>query len=432
MIALEVVLSVLLLLLAQTAGLSQVLTVATILFIAMGFVAATHDVAIDGYYLEALDEKGQSEFVGYRAAAWRVAAVASGGGILAAAGTIGWWAAWMVAFVAMVGLTTYHWFFLPTVETRGHTWLQLAKRVLRPRVLMVGVVIAALAALERQRPVFSPVFKAVKVRVQAVPGLAEISTAGWIGIGLLLAMVILLAFLPTLRGRLDRSDSDYARAFVDFLEQPKVGRILALVVLFRVGESFLLKMRYPFLRDEVGMSTEFFGIAIVGIGSVATIIGTMVGGHLIARDGLRRWLWPFVVAQNLLNLLYMAVALLDDPSQLGPYAVSGLIMVEHLGAGLGTAVFMVYIMRCCDPRHRATHMAILTALMSIGFSLAGTVSGFLAAAMGYELYFGFTFLATFPAMGLLFFVPHLDGREEADSAEGAEAGEDEDDESSQA
>jgi PAT family beta-lactamase induction signal transducer AmpG len=65
-------------------------------------------------------------------------------------------------------------------------------------------------------------------------------------------------------------------------------------------------------------------------------------------------------------------------------------------------------------------MAILTALMSIGFSLAGTVSGFLAAGMGYDLYFGFTFLATFPAMALLFFVPHLDGREEIESAEGAD------------
>ena len=88
-----------------------------------------------------------------------------------------------------------------------------------------------------------------------------------------------------------------------------------------------------------------------------------------------------------------------------------MILLENFGAGLGTAVFMIYIMRCCDPRHRAAHMAIVTALMSIGFTAAGVASGFLADRMGFSLYFGFTFLATLPAMVILPFAPHLDGRE---------------------
>ncbi len=36
-------------------------------------MAATHDMAIDGYYMEALDEKGQARFVGYRVMAYRIA-----------------------------------------------------------------------------------------------------------------------------------------------------------------------------------------------------------------------------------------------------------------------------------------------------------------------------------------------------------------------
>ena len=93
-----------------------------------------------------------------------------------------------------------------------------------------------------------------------------------------------------------------------------------------------------------------------------------------------------------------------------------IIALESLGSGLGTAVFMVYLMRCCRPDFKAAHMAIVTALMSVGFTLAGVGSGFAAEAMGYTVYFGVSFLATIPGMVLIPFIPHLDGREEEPEA----------------
>ena len=116
----------------------------------------------------------------------------------------------------------------------------------------------------------------------------------------------------------------------------------------------------------------------------------------------------------------MGVASLPDPTILAPSdgaswlawaPLTAVVLAEHAGAGLGTAVFMVYIMRTCDPSHKAAHMAIVTALMSLGFTLAGVLSGFLAESLGFTLYFGFTFVATIPGMALIFFIPHLDGRE---------------------
>lgn len=414
LIAVELFLCVVLALMALSTSLPDVLAAASVLFMVMAIGAATHDIAIDGYYLEALDDKGQSEFVGYRAAAWRVASVVSGGGLLIVVGMLGWSIAWWLATAVMVALTAYHLALLPLAEARRRPIGRLLAAIVRPRIVLVGVALAAVIALERQRPTLRPALRAVAEVVVQIPGLGwlgDLSVSSLIGLALLAVLLVGLACLPVIRARIGTSDSEYARAFVDFLDQPKAGRILALVLLFRVGESLVLKMRYPFLRDEVQMSPEFFGFAIVGVGGVATIVATLVGGHLISRDGLRRWLWPFVVSQNVLNLLYMAVAMTPDPSALGVWVVTGLILVEHLGAGLGTAVLMVYIMRACDPRHRATHMAILTALMSVGFALAGVVSGFLAAAVGYGPYFALSFVATVPAMLLLPRVPHIDGRE---------------------
>jgi PAT family beta-lactamase induction signal transducer AmpG len=56
-------------------------------------------------------------------------------------------------------------------------------------------------------------------------------------------------------------------------------------------------------------------------------------------------------------------------------------------------------------------MAVLTAIMSIGFTIAGMASGFLVEALGgFAPYFVFTFVATVPSMLLVPFVPFMDGR----------------------
>ena len=59
------------------------------LLFAGAFLAATHDIAIDGYYMEALDKAGQARFVGYRVMAYRLAMMA-GTGIVVTIGAEKW------------------------------------------------------------------------------------------------------------------------------------------------------------------------------------------------------------------------------------------------------------------------------------------------------------------------------------------------------
>jgi MFS transporter, PAT family, beta-lactamase induction signal transducer AmpG len=207
---------------------------------------------------------------------------------------------------------------------------------------------------------------------------------------------------------LDRHDSAYARSFLVFLAQPRVGALLAFVLLFRTGESFLQKMRWPFLHRELDLGLSAYGFANGTVGLLSTFVATLLGGYLIARYGLRRFVWPFLLAQNVLNLLYAGLAMWPEPAEIGLGTITIVVAIEHFGAGLGTAVLMVYLMRCCDPAHKAAHMALLTALASVGFTLAGVASGALAELMGYGPYFLLTFAATLPSMALVLVVPHLD------------------------
>jgi PAT family beta-lactamase induction signal transducer AmpG len=229
-----------------------------------------------------------------------------------------------------------------------------------------------------------------------------------------------LLALPVLKRRYRHSDAPHARAFMSFLDQRRVGAMLGFTLCFRLGESFLGKMKLAFLHRELGMPMDHFGAANGTIGIVALFVATLVGGRMIARDGLRKWIWPFVLGQNVLNLLYAGAAWLGLRELWQQYLIIG---VERFGEGLGTAVFMVYLMRTCDPKHKAAHFAIVSALMSLGFTFAGTVSGQIAEALGFANYFVFSFLATVPGMLLIFWLPHLDGRENAQEAAAGAASE---------
>ncbi|MFV8751615.1 hypothetical protein ACNOYE_13810 [Nannocystaceae bacterium ST9] len=429
----EVALVVLIALIALlSAGAEAALGLLALGFLILGLLSATHDIAIDGYYLEALDPIEQSRWVGFRAASYRLAMLAVGGPLLWLCAKIGWTGGLGLAALAMALLLGYHTLLLPDIERRKRSWVALLAPLASVRGLAIVGVIAGIWALENYLALGTAASFEIREFVDARPAMAWLSDklagGAWAAVLLLLALLVGLALLPLLRRRLRaRRDagglSDYAANFVSFLDQPRVGVILAFIILFRTGESFLQKMRWPFLDDVLHLPLEQFGMINGTIGVVASFLATILGGRLIARDGLRKWIWPFVLAQNLLNLLYVGLALLPwdwfprDPELasampigIETLTVSAVIVAEHIGAGFGTAVFMVYIMRACDPAHKAGHMAIVTALMSVSFTIAGVGSGFIAAEIGYASYFGFTFVATVPAMLLILFVPYLDGR----------------------
>jgi PAT family beta-lactamase induction signal transducer AmpG len=413
LLATEVVILVLLVVIALlAAGRGVALWPLAIGFVILALLSATHDIAIDGFYMEVLDGEEQSKFVGYRAAAYRIAVLVIGGPLVAVSAWFGWTVGLALAAGIMLALLAYHSYALPRTERAKQPWQALARALVSWRVLPLWLTAAALIVLEQRFALATALSFRFEALVRTAPWLAEIGIGGWAVIGLALALVLLF---PIVRGRLRKhregASSAYAESFVSFLAQPKVGIMLAFVILFRTGESFLQKMRWPFFDDVVQLPLDVYGVANGTVGVLASFVATIIGGRLIARDGLRRWIWPFMLAQNLLNLLYVGLALVPDPASVSTAAVATIIAIEHAGAGLGTAVFMVYLMRTCDPAHKAGHFAIVSALMSLSFTVAGVASGFLADAIGFANYFGFTFLATIPSMLLIFFIPHLDGRQ---------------------
>jgi PAT family beta-lactamase induction signal transducer AmpG len=396
-----------------TSAPSGIKIIAVLLFIG-SFIAATHDMAIDGYYMEALDEAGQAKFVGYRVMAYRIAMMTGTGVIVTIGATAGWFASYLASAVLLFLLTLYHFNFLPKVEKEKKPFCELLKSLLEGRFLLIlivmGLLIIGLFTFREE----------VQRAMAGAPFLLRITSSGWIGIGLLLVLILLASFREKVKRLLLRDrESFYARAFMTYMDRDRMAVVLAFIILMRTGESMLSSMVSPFMVD-LGIKVHYGWIS-GGAGLPFSILGAMAGGWMISKYSLGRTIWPFLLAQNLTNLVYMALALHLSPylalntgaQEITSIGSGNLFFValvhafDQFAGGLGTSVLVTFLMRTCLPDFKAAHFAIGTGLMNLSGVFAGVAGGFLAERLGYGYFFGISFLASIPGMALIFFVPLL-------------------------
>jgi len=387
------------------------------LFLIGAFVSATHDIAIDGYYMEALDNDGQAKFVGYRVMAYRIAMM-TGTGVIVTLGTAFNWTLAFSGGAAIFGFFfLYHLFFLPEPQKIVHPFRELARSIATLKTLGIGLA-GVLAILTIKRGIETPF---VQKLTTDIPFLSRLGFAQWAGILLLLALLTLALFRKRIRKKLENArGSDYAAAFLTFIDRDHAGIMLTFIITLRAGEWMLTTMVAPFIVD-LGIKIHY-GWITAAVGLPASIAGAMLGGWLISKYTLKRTIWPLILFQNFTNILYMLLAFHLQPfikintGAAHPVAIGGfnLFLVaavhgfEQFSGGMGTAVLMTYLMRICLKEHKAAHYAIGSGLMSLSGLFTGLSGGFLAEWLGYGWMFGMSFVVAIPAMIVIPFLPNME------------------------
>jgi PAT family beta-lactamase induction signal transducer AmpG len=173
-----------------------------------------------------------------------------------------------------------------------------------------------------------------------------------------------------------------------------------------MGDALMLSIAQLFLLDSqqkggLGISTADVGIIYGTFGTIALLAGGIVGGWLVARDGLKRWLWPTALFQNSAIILYWLLAVYKPSVP----AVAIVNAVEQFSYGLGVAAYTVFLLSTVKPDFKAAHYAIATGLMALGLLVPGAVSGALSIALGYPNFFLVSFLCSIPGLITIFFLP---------------------------
>ncbi|MGB2761177.1 MFS transporter [Maribacter stanieri] len=200
----------------------------------------------------------------------------------------------------------------------------------------------------------------------------------------------------------------FLEVFSSFFKKPGIGIALAFILTYRLGESQLVKMASPFLLDTpdkggLGYSTEQLGTIFGTAGVIFLSIGGILGGILISRDGLKKWMLPMVLSLNLPNILYAVLAATDTTNI---YAVTATVIFEKFGYGFGFAAFLMYLIYIADGKSKTSHYAIATGFMALGMMLPGMISGYIQQWLGYDGFFVWVVIAALPALLLLKFISY--------------------------
>jgi PAT family beta-lactamase induction signal transducer AmpG len=301
-------------------------------FFVLAFSSATHDIAADGFYMAALPAHEQAFFVGIRSTFYRLAMIAGSG------------------------------------------------------LLVMGV----------DRLIKSEFNVAVAWQIGIVVAATMLLTMG----------AYHAVALP--RPPRDRSDipvtlssafSGMADAFVTFFAKTHLIAMLAFLLLYRFAEGQLVKIAAPFLLNErseggLGLDTGQVGLAYGTIGVALLVAGGILGGIAAARFGLRSCLPWMVVAMNLPNAAYLALAYWRPEQTWVAYAAVG---IEQFGYGFGFAAYMLYMLYVARGQHETAHYALCTGFMALGMMLPGWMSGRLQEELGYTGFFTWIMVATIPS-----------------------------------
>ena len=204
--------------------------------------------------------------------------------------------------------------------------------------------------------------------------------------------------LPIAVGKTE--EKNFATVFASFFKKKQIGLILAFILLFRLGESQLLKMLTPFLVDKtdvggLGLDTEDVGIIYGTFGLIALTVGGILGGIAISKHGLGKWMLPMILTMHLPILGFILLAYFHPASVYYIYAV---VILEQFGYGFGFAAFMMYLIYVADGESKTSHYSIATGFMALGMMLPGMLSGYIQQYLGYGNFFIWVLCATVPGI----------------------------------
>ena len=318
--------------------------------IAMMFViaisGATHDIATDGIYLTALDKQTQARYIGWQGAFYNLAKVLANGGMVGLAGVL------MDYFKtnSPEHAATYAWMII---------------------MGLIGVLLVALSIYH------------------------------WVA-------------LPLGSKSEDTPDSfrqsmqSLWQVFKDFFTKKHIWYYILFIICYRLTEGFAVKMVPLFLKDMrdiggMGLTNQSIGLIYGTLGTLAFIVGSILGGYYIAHFGLRKVLFSLVCIFNIPFAVYFLLAHFQ-PECL--WVIGSGLVAEYFCYGFGFVGLTLFMMQQVAPgKHSMAHYAFASGIMNLGFMIPGMISGKIYQLVGYEMFFIIALLMAIPSFLLTWFVP---------------------------
>ena len=295
------------------------------LFFLIAFCSATHDISADGFYMIELDDHNQAKYVGLRNTFYRLAIIFVNGMLVSLAGIL------QVVFRGQIRFT-WALIFYGLAGLFIGLWLYHSRFMPRP-----------------------------KEDVHTKRTLTEVTSE-------------LKKMFITFFQKFDRRGTLIVMLFLLFYRFPEA-------LLNTMTKTFMLRNNYA---GGLGLSPQEYGLANGTVGLIGLLLGGIIGGILVSRDGMKRWLWPMVCAITLPDVVYIY---LSDSLNSNLVVVSSCLFIEQFGYGLGFTVLTLYMLYYSQGKYKTSHYSICTGISYLGLMLPGMLSGYIKDMVGYRMFF---------------------------------------------
>lgn len=193
-----------------------------------------------------------------------------------------------------------------------------------------------------------------------------------------------------------------------FFQKKYIYLYIGFIILFRFAEGFAIKIAPLFFLADVeqgglGLSNMEIGLIYGTFGTIAFVLGSILGGYFIAKRGLKKALLVLVAAFNLPFAAYAFLAITQPDSLL---IIGSAVVFEYFGYGFGFVGLMLFMMQQIAPgKFKMAHYAFATGIMNLGFMIPSMMSGFISDWLGYKMFFIWVLVATIPVFLAAYFVP---------------------------
>jgi PAT family beta-lactamase induction signal transducer AmpG len=374
---------------------SLICTAIAAIFIA--FSSATQDIVLDAFRIESASKNLQGALSSMYLTGYRIAMIVAGAGSLWIASFLGteiynqkvWQQVYQImALLMLFGVLTVFYSSEPKIKRNiEKNSNQKIKFFIAFLVSLAGFILCYLY--------FKDLFDSKDPIINFLNEFIKIIFC-FLTFSLIIFFLIKIKFLNK-----ESAKNAYAKPVLDFLNRygSKATSILLLIGLYRISDVVLGVMANVFYIEkgfsiaEIATYSKFFG-------TIATIVGGVIGGLASVHLGVMRSLFIGALISALSNILFAWLALVTADVKILAFVITA----DNVASGFAGATFIVYLSALTSIKFTATQYALFSsAMLFLPKLIAGYAGGFVNL-FGYPTFFIFTAIIGIPVLLLIMWI----------------------------
>jgi PAT family beta-lactamase induction signal transducer AmpG len=374
---------------------SLICTAIAAIFIA--FSSATQDIVLDAFRIESASKNLQGALSSMYLTGYRIAMIVAGAGSLWIASFLGteiynqkvWQQVYQImALLMLFGVLTVFYSSEPKIKRNiEKNSNQKIKFFIAFLVSLAGFILCYLY--------FKDLFDSKDPIINFLNEFIKIIFC-FLTFSLIIFFLIKIKFLNK-----ESAKNAYAKPVLDFLNRygSKATSILLLIGLYRISDVVLGVMANVFYIEkgfsiaEIATYSKFFG-------TIATIVGGVIGGLASVHLGVMRSLFIGALISALSNILFAWLALVTADVKILAFVITA----DNVASGFAGATFIVYLSALTSIKFTATQYALFSSTMLFLPKLIAGYAGGFVNLFGYPTFFIFTAIIGVPVLLLIMWI----------------------------